>query len=109
MEIAYSGTPSVKAGGGYKKLTLKIDEQLGNVTDKITWIIDGVELQPTDEKKSSKVSFENYPEKFEYFNTGTVLKIKCTNDYSLIGSTFVVTASVKDYGSKSLLMEVTSL
>ena len=39
---------------------------------------------------------------------GNVFKVKCTNEYSLIGETFTITAS-SERGSKSIIVEVISL
>jgi hypothetical protein len=94
LEIVYSGSPSVRAGGGYKKLTLKsrIGEELVDVTEVVDW----------------SVNFGGNEKQLEILPQDSVLKVKCKNDYSLIGKTFTVTATTK-YGSKSLIMEVTSL
>lgn len=94
LEITYSGKPSIRAGGGYKKLTLKsrIGDELVDVLDDIEWNID----------------FGGNEGKIEETIQGNILKVKCINDYSLIGKTFTVIATTK-YGSKSLIMEVTSL
>lgn len=95
LEITYSGSPAVRAGGGYKKFTLKsrIDGELVDCTEDIEWSIDF---------SSGDLS------KLETSVDGNVFRVKCTNDYSLIGKTFTVTATTK-YGSKSLIVEVTSL
>ncbi len=95
LEITYSGKPVVRAGGGYKKLTLKsrIDGQLVDVTDEVEW---SVESQEGDVAQ------------LEVPGTGNPIKIKCTNDYSLIGKTFTITAKSGN-SSKSLVVEVTSL
>ena len=94
LEIIYSGQPSVRAGGGYKKLTLKerIGDELVDVGEDVNWIFD----------------FGDNNNKLDHIIQGNVFKVKCTNDYSLIGHTFVVTATT-EYGSQSLIMEVTSL
>lgn len=94
LEITYSGNPSVRAGGGYKKLTLKsrIGEELVDVTETVKW----------------DVNFGGNEDKLEILKQDSVLKVKCKPDYSLIGTTFTVTATT-EYGSKSLIMEVTSL
>lgn len=94
LEITYSGKPAVRAGGGYKKLTLKsrIGDELVDVTDSIKW----------------KIEFGSNESKIEQSVQGNIFKVKCQNDYSLIGKTFTVTATT-EYGSKSLIMEVTSL
>ena len=94
LEIVYSGTPSVKAGGGYKKFTLKqrVGDKLVDSVDDIDWGVDfgGKELM------------------LDVLPQDNICKVKCVNDYSLIGSTFILTATT-EYGSKSLIVEVTSL
>ena len=94
FEITYSGAPAVRAGGGYKKLTLKsrIGDELVDVVDSVEW----------------RVDFGDNDDKLESIIQGNILKVKCKNDYSLIGQTFTVTATT-EYGSKSLIVEVTSL
>ena len=94
LEITYSGQPAVRAGGGYKKITLKerVGGKLVDATGDIEWI----------------VNFDGNDDKLESIIQGNVFKVKCKNDYSLIGKTFTVTAKTK-YSSKSLIMEVTSL
>ncbi len=94
LEIIYSGKPAVRAGGGYKKFTLKtrIDGELIDCTDDIQWNVDFGENQ----------------DKLAYNTDGNPFKVKCTNEYSLIGKTFTITATSK-YGSKSLIVEVISL
>ena len=95
LEIVYSGKPAVRAGGGYKKFTLKarVDGKLVDVTDDVDWSID----------------FSNDdPGKLESSVTGSVFKVKCTNDYSLIGKTFTIVATSK-HSSTSLVCEVISL
>ena len=95
LEITYSGNPTVRAGGGYKKLTLKsrTDGQLADVTEDVEWIVEF----PDNDSSKLETSVE-----------GNIFKIKCTNDYSLIGKTFVVTAKTQ-HDSKDLVMEVISL
>lgn len=95
LEIVYSGQPIVRAGGGYKKFTLKerIDNELVDITEDIQWSVD---FQDGDVSKL-ETSAEN-----------NVFKIKCLNDYSLIGKTFVVTAKNQN-SSKSVTVEVGSL
>lgn len=95
LEIAYSGSPAVKAGGGFKKFTLKsrIDGKLVDCTDDVEWSVD---FQDGD--------FE----KLETSIAGNVIRIKCKNDYYLIGKTFTITAKTK-YSSKTLVVEVASL
>ena len=94
LEIIYSGKPAVRAGGGYKKLSLKerVGENLVDAIGDIEWSID----------------FGGSEDKFTYSVQDNIIKIKCTNDYSLIGKTFIVTAKTK-YSSKSLVCEVISL
>lgn len=94
LEIAYSGSPAVRAGGGYKKLSLKerVDGKLVDVTGDVEWSVD----------------FGGLEDKLTHSVQGNIFKVKCTNDYSLIGKTFTITATSK-YSSKSLIMEVTSL
>ena len=94
LEIVYSGSPVVRAGGGYKKFTLKsrINEELVDVTD-VEWSID----------------FSNGDlDKLEQSVKDNILKVKCKPDYLLIGKTFTITAKNK-HSSKSLIVEVISL
>lgn len=95
LEITYSGKPAVRAGGGYKKLCLKmlVDGKFVDVTEEVKWDVESDDFDISKLPHSSDVN---------------VFKIKCTNDYSLIGKTFKVIANTK-YGSKSIIMEVTSL
>lgn len=94
FEITYSGKPAVRAGGGYKKFTLKtcIDGKIVDTTEDVVW----------------SVNFGENQDKLECSANGSTFKIKCANDYSLIGKTFVITATNK-YSSKSLVVEVISL
>ena len=95
LEIVYSGSPAVRAGGGYKKFTLKsrVGDKLIDCIDDIEWSIDSVDIDMV---------------KFVTSVTDNVFKVKCTNDYSLIGKTFTITAQVEN-SSKSLIVEVISL
>ena len=95
LEIACSNSPTVKAGGGYKKFTLKsrIDGKLVDCTEDIEWSVDFVNGDSS---------------KLETSISGNIFKVKCKNDYSLIGKTFTITAKTK-YNSTSLVVEVTSL
>lgn len=95
LEIAYSGKPVVRAGGGYKKFTLKTR-------------INGQLVDPEDEVEWSIAFPDGDPEKLIQSKEGNVLKIKCTNDYSLIGKTFTITAE-STHSSKSIIVEVVSL
>ena len=94
LEITYSGQPAVRAGGGYKKIALKerVDGKLVDVTGDVAWFI----------------NFDGNEDKLESIIQGNVFKVKCKNDYSLIGKTFTVTATTK-HSSKSIILEVTSL
>jgi hypothetical protein len=94
LEIIYSGKPAVRAGGGYKKLTLKsrVNGELVDTSGEIEWSVD----------------FGGNEDKLELIVQDNILKVKCVNDYLLIGKTFTVTATTK-YSSKSLIVEVTSL
>lgn len=95
LEITYSGSPAVKAGGGYKKFMLKsrIDGKLVDCTENVEWSVDfpdGDLLQ------------------LETSEADNIIKVKCKPDYSLIGKTFTITAKTK-YSSKSLIVEIASL
>lgn len=94
LEITYSNSPAVKAGGGYKKFSLKehVDNKLVDVTEAVEW----------------KVDFDGNEDKLECVIKDNTIKVKCKPDYSLIGKTFVLTAHSK-HSSKSLIVEVTSL
>lgn len=95
LEIVYSGMPSVRAGGGYKKFTLKerIDGKLVDVTADVEWNIDFADGDPT---------------KLVCSIQDNVIKIKCLNDYLLIGKTFTINAEL-EYGKAALKAEVISL
>ena len=95
LEIIYSGKPAVRAGGGFKKLMLKerINGQLEEVKDGVEWFVDFPDGEKTD---------------IETSENGGVFKVKCTNNYSLIGKTFTVTAKTKN-SSKSIMLEVISI
>ena len=94
LEITYSGKPTVKAGGGFKKFCLKqcVEDKLVDTTEDIEWSID----------------FGGNEDKLELSVQDNICKVKCKNDYSLIGQTFTLTATT-EYSSKSLIVEVTSL
>lgn len=95
LEITYSGSPAVRAGGGYKKFVLKsrIDGKFVDCTEDIEWSVD---FPDGDATKLVTSVVDN------------VFRVKCKNDYSLIGKTFTITAQVEN-SSKSLIVEVTSL
>lgn len=95
LEIVYSGKPAVRAGGGYKKFTLKarVNGELVDDMEDVEWSVDFSDGDPT---------------KLEYSAVDNVFKVKCVNDYSLIGKTFTITATSK-HSSKSIIAEVISL
>lgn len=94
LEIVYSGSPAVRAGGGYKKFTLKerIDGKLVDITD-VEWSID---------------FSDGELDKLEQSVKDNVFKVKCLPFYDLVGKTFTITANSK-HSSKSLVVEVISL
>lgn len=94
LEITYSGKPAVRAGGGYKKFKLqsRVDGKLVDVSDDVEWSVD----------------FGGNEDKLECSVQDNIFKIKCTNDYSLIGKTFAITAE-SEHSSKSIIVEVVSL
>jgi hypothetical protein len=94
LEIVYSGSPAVRAGGGYKKFTLKecIDGKLVDGTN-VKWHID---FSDDDLNKLEQSVKDN------------VLKVKCLPFYDLVGKTFTITAESK-HSSKSLIVEVIGL
>lgn len=95
LEITYSGKPAVRAGGGFKKFTLKsrVDGKLVDCTEDVKW---GIDFPDGD------------PIKLETSEVGNAFKVKCTNDYSLIGKTFTITAT-SEHSLKSLICEVIGL
>lgn len=94
LEIVYSGQPAVRAGGGYKKFTLKMraNGELVDCPDDIIW----------------DINFGENNDKLVYSMQDNIIKVKCLNEYSLIGQTFIVTATHK-HSSKSITVEVISL
>lgn len=94
LEIVYSGKPAVRAGGGYKKFTLKtrVDDKLIDAAENIKWDVD----------------FGDNQDKLECSYKDNAFKVKCVNDYSLIGKTFTITAT-SAHSSKSIVCEVISL
>ena len=109
LEIVYSSYPAVKAGGGYKKFSLceHVDGSLIDVTEEIVWSIDGVLIGTKDVDKYV-IGFGGKDNLLACSIQDNILKVKCINDYSLIGSTFTITATTQ-YSSKSLVVEVASL
>jgi hypothetical protein len=94
LEIVYSGSPAVRAGGGYKKFILKtrVNNELVDITDDIVW----------------SIVFDGNEDKVECITKDNMFKVKCLPFYDLVGKTFVITAESKR-GSKSLVVEVVSL
>lgn len=95
LEITYSGSPALRAGGGFKKFTLKsrVDGELVDAVGDVEW---SVNFSDGDISKLQMVEDKN------------VIKIKCINDYSLIGKTFTITAK-NESGLTSIVAEVISL
>ena len=95
LEITYSGKPAVRAGGGFKKFTLKtrIDGNLIDTVEDVEWSVDFPDGDLT---------------KLECSAVDNIFKVKCKNDYSLIGKTFTITAESM-HSSKSIVAEVISL
>ena len=95
LEITYSGSPAVKAGGGFKKFALKsrTDGKLVDCTEEVSWSIDF----PDGDLEQLETSVN-----------ANIIKVKCKPDYLLIGKTFTITATTK-YSSKSLICEVIGL
>lgn len=131
IEIIYSGQPTIRAGGGYKKLSLKIrvggelvdlpKDEWGNVKWNVKWetdvgnfakienldpatIVNKLEYMNSDGKSSSFIA-ENPCKEIDVYP----LKLKCTDEYSLIGNAFTVTAIYNKSSKKSIIMEVASL
>ena len=94
LEIIYSGSPAVRAGGGYKKFTLKtrVNGELIDITEDVEWNID----------------FQGNEDKLQCSAIDNVFKVKCLPFYDLVGKTFAITAKSK-HSSKSLIVEVISL
>lgn len=109
FNIVYSGSPSVKAGGGYKKFTLKkmVEGDMADVTDPIKWNVNNVDITPNIDGTFSVKLGDKDAAIIGIINSN-VLKIKCADEYSLIRESFDVTA-VTDSGSVSVVVEVTSL
>ena len=95
LEITYSGSPAVKAGGGFKKFALKsrVDGKLVDCTEEVSWSIDF----PDGDLEQLEIS-----------KNANIIKVKCKPNYLLIGKIFTITAMTK-HSSKSLIVEVTSL
>lgn len=95
LEIVYSGSPAVRAGGGYKKFVLKtrVDGQLVDTSEDVKWSVDFSDVDDT--KLVCSIS-------------DNIFKVKCVNDYSLIGKTFTINAKTNT-SSKCVTVEVISL
>ena len=95
LEIAYSGKPAVRAGGGFKKFSLKsrVNGKLVDCAEEVKWSVDF-----SDGDLSQLETSVN----------GNVFRVKCKPDYLLIGKTFTITATSK-HSSKSLICEVIGL
>jgi hypothetical protein len=94
LEIVYSGYPAVRAGGGYKKFRLqkRVNGELVDYADDVEWSVD----------------FGGQEDKLVCSVQDNVFRVKCLGDYSLIGSTFTLTAESIN-SSKSIIVEVVSL
>ena len=102
LEIIYSGSPAVKAGGSYKKFTVKKydDGELIDIEDPdIQWSVDPID---TDDK-----NYKFNRDEFQCKKDKNVCKITCS-DYEFIGNQFIITAYVQDT-SVSIVAEVISL
>ena len=115
FEITCSGKSTVRAGGGYKKFCLqeRIGEELVKVTDPIKWyigetIVNDDTVANENDNSEWKIDFGEHKNCLICLVEGNVFKVKCTNEYSLIGETFTITAS-SERGSKSIIVEVISL
>ena len=95
LEIVCSGSPAVRAGGGYKKFTLKarVNGELVDATDDVEWSVDFPDGDLT---------------KLETSVVDNIFRVKCLSDYSLIGKKFTITAQ-GEHSSKSITVEVISL
>lgn len=94
LQITYSGKPAVRAGGGYKKFRLKtnVNGELVDASEDVEWSID----------------FGGKEDKLECSVVDNVFRVKCVNDYSLIGQTFTITAE-NNRSTESIVVEVIGL
>lgn len=94
LEIVYAGSPAVRAGGGYKKFTLKerVNGELVNTEEDVEWSLD----------------FQGNEDKLQCSVMDNVFKVKCLPFYDLVGQTFTITAE-SIHSSTSLIVEVISL
>ena len=120
LEIIYSGSPAVRAGGGYKKFTpkLRVDGGLVDCTegtvslsinnrpvtfnDGVGNITESEGHKLTSLESALKFALEVSDDKKISF------KVKCDPDYSLISQTFTITVQTEN-SSKSLIVEIASL
>jgi hypothetical protein len=97
FEFVYTGDPAVRAGGGFKKFTVKqnIDNELVDISgiSENDW---SIEFPDGDKSK------------LEYVIENNIIRVKCLGEYSLIGKIFTITVKIGD-NSKSLNVEVASL
>ena len=94
LEIVCSGSPAVRAGGGYKKFTLKARTN-GELIDAkgVEWNVDF----PDGDLDKLECSVKD-----------NIFKVKCLPFYDLVGKTFTITAESNN-SSQSLIVEVISL
>lgn len=96
LVFKYTNNASVRAGGSYKKFTLKYineNNEQKDIVDEITWQLE-----------SGDMDIGN----IEMLIDNNVIKVKCVADYSLIGKTFDIIA-ICSYGLKKITVEVISL
>ena len=109
FEIVYSGSPIIKAGGGYKKLTLKLrnGDNLVDVDDEVVWSV------PDSGANGEIVEFITEADSDiktgdPYTVIGNPCKIRCVNDYRLIGRQLKVVATCAKR-STHIILEVAGL
>ena len=109
LEIIYSSQPIVRVGGGYKKFTLKekVNDELIDVTNSIEWCVNGSVLDYTVRDEQT-VKIGDDKGKLICLCENNDLKIRCINDYSLIGSKFDISAKVGEE-LKLIVVEVATL
>lgn len=96
LRFVCNGSPVVKAGGGYKKFTLKYTDEESDYD--ITSDIDFTIVSNDFDTSELALICEN-----------NVAKIKCNANYSLIGKTFMLSANSSEYGTKTIIVEVGSI
>ena len=92
ISIKYSGKPSVRAGGGFKKFICIDEENPENILTNIKW----------------NISFDEFNDKIKFETKDNYIRLKCVDDYSLIGKTFILSSHVGNSNCE-LMVEVTSL